>query len=360
MFLPPVVVLVLLILAGQAAQAQQPDVVAGDSRASSQLWCTWTPSGATDVAPGGAAGRGKTIVFISGDEEYRSEEALPMLGKLLARRHGFTCHCLFAVDPDSGMIDPRVQTNIPGMHLLEEADLVVMALRFRHLPDEQMKYFDQYLMSGHPIIALRTSTHAFRYPDDSDSEFARYGWNSTEWPGGFGRQVLGESWVSHHGDHGKQSTRAIINPDHAGHVVLTGVEDVWGPTDVYGIRDLPDNARILMHGQVLDGMSPDSPPAETSHNDPMMPLAWLRDWQTESGATSRIFCTTMGAATDFESADLRRLIVNAVFLLAGLESVIDGSLDVTPLGTYEPSEFGFDRFQKGVRPADIQARNASE
>ena len=34
-------------------------------------------------------GKGKHIVFIAGDEEYRSEESLPMLAKILSQRHGF-------------------------------------------------------------------------------------------------------------------------------------------------------------------------------------------------------------------------------------------------------------------------------
>jgi hypothetical protein len=43
-------------------------------------------------------GNGKHVVLVSGDEEYRSEEGLPQLGKILAKRHGFKCTVLFAVD----------------------------------------------------------------------------------------------------------------------------------------------------------------------------------------------------------------------------------------------------------------------
>ena len=38
------------------------------------------------VYEGGAGpGKGKHVVLVSGDEEYRSEEALPQLGRILAR-----------------------------------------------------------------------------------------------------------------------------------------------------------------------------------------------------------------------------------------------------------------------------------
>src|SRR5680860_46128 len=105
-------------------------------------------------------GKGKHIVFVSGDEEYRSEEALPMMAKILAEHHGFKCTVLFSIDPKTGNIDPETQTNIPGLDQLQTADLMVMFLRFRELPDEQMKYIDEYIRAGKPVVALRTSTHA--------------------------------------------------------------------------------------------------------------------------------------------------------------------------------------------------------
>src|SRR5260221_9226516 len=98
------------------------------------------------------AGKGKQIVFLSGDEEYRSEEGLPMLAKTLAVRHGFICTVLFSINPGDGTIDPVVQTNTPGMEALDSADLCVMGLRFRELPDSQMKHFADYVKTGKPII----------------------------------------------------------------------------------------------------------------------------------------------------------------------------------------------------------------
>ena len=38
------------------------------------------------------------IVLVSGDEEYRSEEALPQLARILSKTHGFNCTVLFAQD----------------------------------------------------------------------------------------------------------------------------------------------------------------------------------------------------------------------------------------------------------------------
>src|SRR5688572_24471679 len=81
---------------------------------------------------GQGPGKGKHVVLVSGDEEYRSEEALPQLGKILAVRHGFKCTVLFPIDPADGTIHPGV-SNIPGLEALRTADLLVIFTRFRDL-----------------------------------------------------------------------------------------------------------------------------------------------------------------------------------------------------------------------------------
>src|SRR5690349_5380141 len=72
-------------------------------------------------------GAGKHIVFLTGDEEYRSEEALPMLAKILSQRHGFKCTVLFAEDPD-GTINPNNNKSLAGAEVLDQADGIVMGL----------------------------------------------------------------------------------------------------------------------------------------------------------------------------------------------------------------------------------------
>jgi hypothetical protein len=298
-------------------------------------------------------GYGKHIVLISGDDEYRSEEALPQLAKILATHHGFRCTVLFALDPD-GTINPEQHHNIPGLEHLETADLAILGLRFRDLPDEQMKHFVDYVESGRPMIGLRTSTHAFDI-EDKNSKYYKYTWTS-DVPGyeqGFGKQVLGETWVSHHGDHGKQSTRGIIPKGQEDNPILNGIQSgaIWGPTDVYGVRlPLPGDSRPVVLGEVVDGMQPTDPPAKGPKNDPMMPIAWTKTYQGASGKTSRVFCTTMGAATDLENEALRRLLVNASYW--ALDMDVPEKANVALIGDYHPSKFSFGGYRKGMKPAD--------
>jgi hypothetical protein len=298
-------------------------------------------------------GQGKHIVFLAGDEEYRPEEGLPMLAKILAVRHGFKCTVGFTLNPADGTIDPLNQTNMPGIAALDSADLCVLGLRFREFPDPQMKHFVDYVNAGKPIIALRTSTHAFNYNRNKTSPYAKYDCNSTDWPGGFGQQVLGETWVNHHGNHGSESTRGVVNEAYKNHPVVRGVAAIWCPTDVYTVSHLPKDATVLVWGQVLSGMKPTDPPVEGAKNHPMMPVAWLRDYKGESGKTSRVFTTTMGAAVDLEDENLRRLLINAAYWAVGLEKKIPAKSDVNYVGEYKPGWFGYGKFKPGLKPEDL-------
>jgi type 1 glutamine amidotransferase len=303
-------------------------------------------------------GKGKHVVLVSGDEEYRSEETLPQLAKILARRHGFTCTVLFAIDPSDGTINPNKTDNIPGLEALHKADLLVLFTRFRNLPDNQMKHIVDYVESSRPIVGLRTATHAFA--NAGSKTYRRYDWQSKDWPGGFGRQVLGETWVNHHGHHGKESTRGLIAPGAQGHPVLRGIRDgdIWGPTDVYTVNlPLPGDCKPLVLGQVLEGMKPDDKPVKGEKNDPMMPVAWTNSYATEHGKTARVFTTTMGAATDFANEGMRRLLVNACFWAAGLESKIPDKSNVDLVGEFKPTPFSFGGFKKGVKPSDHELKD---
>jgi hypothetical protein len=298
-------------------------------------------------------GAGKHIVLVSGDEEYRSEEALPMLGKILAVRHGFKCTVLFPINPADGTIDPNNQTNIVGLDQVATADLVVLFLRFREPPDDQLKYLVDHLNAGKPIIGIRTSTHAFEIKRNKQSAYAKWDWRSKDWPGGFGQQVLGDTWISHHGQHGKESARGLVNGLYENHPVLRGVKDIWGPSDVYGIKNLPADAKVLVYGQTLKGMKPDDPP---NYAKSVMPLIWTRDHRTDTGATARILGSTIGAAVDMESEDLRRLFVNFCYWSLGLGDKIPAKNNVEYVGEFKPTFFGFNSGKKGVKPSDHELK----
>ena len=303
-------------------------------------------------------GQGRHIVFLSGDEEYRSEEAMPQLAKILAQRHGFTCTVLFSVDTN-GVIDPNAGGSLTHPEALDAADAIVMSLRFRHWNADAMKRFAGAVNRGVPIIALRTSTHAFNgLPKGSPWEKWNYGSK-----GGFGKQVLGETWVSHWGNHKKEATRGVIEASAKSDPILRGVEDLFGTTDVYEAAP-PADAKILVRGQVLKGMKPTDDPAdykkktsakvEQGVNEPMMPIAWTREHKNESGQVNKILCTTMGAATDLENEGLRRLVINGVYWGLGLTVPAKAKVDV--VGEYKPTMYGFGTGKKNTKPSDYELK----
>jgi type 1 glutamine amidotransferase len=302
-------------------------------------------------------GKGKHVVLVSGDEEYRSEEGLPQLGKILAQHHGFKCTVLFAIDPNDGTINPDKNDNIPGLEHLKDADLMIIATRFRNLPDAQMKHIVEYVEAGKPIIGLRTATHAFNLKSKTYGKYSSGG--NKEWPGGFGRQILGETWVAHWGNHGRESTRGIVVESEKNNPILRGIKDgdIWGPTDVYKVNlPLPGDSKPLVLGQVLSGMKPTDPPVQGKKNEPMMPIAWTKTYKSAADKTGRVFTTTMGASQDLESEGLRRLLVNAAYWAVGMEDKIVAKSKVDLVGEYKPRPFRGGGYKKGVKPADLAVK----
>ena len=318
------------------------------------LACVWGRGARADdlwtVYDGaGGPGTGKHIVFVTGDEEYRSEESMPQMAKVLSVRHGFKCTVLFAINKETGEIDPQTVDNIPGLEALETADLMVVFLRFRELPDEQMKHVIDYTNSGKPILGLRTATHAFRYVERKDSPYAQYSFRSSDPEGGYGRLVLGETWINHYGAHGKESTRGLIAEGMEDHPIVQGCEDIWGPSDVYALTTLSGDSKPLIMGQVLRGMDPHDEP---NPDKAPVPVAWLKTHTGSQGKAARIFATTMGHSFDFKSEGFRRLLVNGCYWCLGMEEQVPARSDVDYVGVYDPSDIGLGQHKKGVKPSD--------
>ncbi|NDB77938.1 MAG: hypothetical protein EB141_20215, partial [Verrucomicrobia bacterium] len=288
-------------------------------------------------------GKGKHIVFIAGDHEYRSEESLPAMARILAKHHGFKCTVLFDIDAE-GNISAGDPSNIPGLEALATADLAVVFLRFQHLPAEQMKHIDEYLKRGGPVVGLRTATHAF---SGTKEPYTKYNFNAKE-PGyelGFGHQVLGQTWVGHYGQNHRQSTRITIVPDKKDHPILRGVKDIW--VQVGGYVGKPTDGEILTLAQPLNGMTPDSPADATK---PPQPSEWTRNYKGANGQTGRVFTTLYGTSEDITNEGYRRLVLNGIFWAIGLESAIKPDLNIAFVGPFKPNTYNGGAYARGIKP----------
>jgi len=324
----------------------------------------------------------KHLVLVSGDEEYRSEEALPQLAKILSKHHGFKCTVLFAQNPSApGIVNANFVKNITGLDVLDSADMMVLFTRFRALPDEQMQYFENYLKAGKPLVGIRTATHAFNFKEEDTTNYSHYSnaysGKKAEWTDGFGRLVLGEKWHTHHGHHKHQSTRGLFPEEGHNNPITNGIKsgEIWGPTDVYGVRlPLPGDSQAVILGEVINragefdendiffGMKPTDTELATENNeglkvnDVLMPIAWTKSYQIPGGQKGKAFASTIGAASDMLNEGVRRLLVNGVFW--AMDSEVPEKANVDLVGDYNPSAYGFksDEYwlEKDLKISDLE------
>ncbi|WP_139997380.1 ThuA domain-containing protein [Paenibacillus paridis] len=246
---------------------------------------------------------GKHLVFVCGEDEYESEKTMPILAKEASRKHGAKVTVLTAGP------DPANPTSIAGLEALETADLAVFYIRFRQLPEEQFRYIREYLDTGKPVIGLRTSTHAFQYPEGHPLQ---------EWNDGFGIDVLGAPWIRHFGH---SSTTSVSVAWAAGeHPILRGIPTHFECRSwLYQVLPYPLEGTIpLLNGATIN--PEDNGWSYTSDTPRVHPVAWTRT----HGGGGRVFTTTMGHPEDFELEAFRRLLLNGMHWAVGAEHLIEG------------------------------------
>ena len=141
-------------------------------------------------------------------------------------------------------------------------------------------------------------------------------------------------------------------------MVLKGVGSCFGLTDVYTVGKLPDDATVLLHGEVVAGMDVEDIAVDGKKNDPMLPVAWLRERVVSEDVTQRIFATTMGAAVDWLDEDLHRLFFQAsMWCLGDEDKIATTPFDGSVVGAFEPTMYGFGSGRLGYKPEDY--RNGS-
>ncbi len=287
------------------------------------------------------------VVFVTGDEEYRSEESMPMLARILERDYGFRVAVRYALD-DDGIIDPNRLDNIPGLDVLEEADLMVLFTRFRALPDSQLQHILAYAESGRPMVGFRTATHAFLYEDDSTKAYLNEAWPA---------QVFGQRWITHHGhfDDGAHPLTAVtLIEAQRDHPILRGVEPFQAYSWLYHVEGggdrLSGDSQPLLQGRALR-----SNHAEAGRLDRFpdtQPVAWTKTYTGRSGIPARVFFTTLGHPYDFKEPSMRKLALNGILWALGLEaSIPPEGANAEVVGAYEPNNSGFgQRYKPGMRP----------
>jgi len=259
------------------------------------------------------------VVFVTGDDEYRSEVSMPMLAQILEQKYGMRTSVAYARPT------PQDHGRIEGLEALETADLMVMFTRYRAIPDDELNRILTYTQSGKPMVGFRTSTHAFSYPKGSPHE---------DLNGGFGLEMWGQKWIAHHGH--TSTTAVTVRPEARGNPILNGVDDFPAKSWLYHVEPISGPATILLMGRSLNSEKKD-----TTTYPLTQPVAWTRE---HKGA--RVFFTTLGHPGDFEQPSMRRLAVNAILWALGRE-VPKGGADATPVTPYvAPESFDLSKMSK--------------
>jgi len=221
------------------------------------------------------------VVFISSEKEYGAAESLPVFAHELETKHGLRCEII-----QGSIVDGGAESHyISGMEIMDKADLVVVFVRRRAFPADQMKHLTDYLARGKPLIGLRTASHAF----DARGQGPK---GHLEWPG-FDADVLGGNYQGHY-DKGI-TTVAAPAQGAEGHPILAGVEmPLKSASSLYQASPLRESATPLLIG-TIPGEEPE-------------PIAWTNMYKN-----SRVFYTSLGSIEDFENPQFRRMLVNAVF-----------------------------------------------
>jgi len=288
----------------------------------------------------------KHLVLIASDHEYRAEETIPALARILSVHHGFDCTVLFGTD-QNGEIQAGI-SNIPGLEALKKADGMVIFTRFLALPPEQMKHLDDYFNRAGPVLGLRTSTHGFNYKNDKDPYYKyHFRYTGKDYEGGFGHQVLGQTWVGHYGKNHTQSTRISIIPKQKENPILRGVKNIHVQAGGYNAEAQKD-WNILTMAQPLMTMKADGAPDKTK---PPMASEWTRHYKGKNGKKGRVFTSLYGASEDLLNPGYRRMIINGVYWILGLENKIKSNSKIDFVGPYNPSTFKNKGEVKGIKPS---------
>lgn len=247
------------------------------------------------------------VAFVAADDEYRSEITMPFLAELVAKPLGIAASTHLASDDGT---TPKVEakTQLTDARTLGGADAIVAFMRFEQLGDSARREFLEPLDHGVPLVAFRTSTHAFAYPAESPEHALN---------DGFGAKFIGSPWRFHHG-HSSRTRVLAPTAEAAKHPILAGVaippEGIVVPSWLYHVEPLPADCTVLLWGEAIDSERKDAPQKQ--------PILWVRNL-AHGSAPQRIAYTSLGHPGDFANAEFRVIAAQMVAFVAGRSEAID-------------------------------------
>lgn len=208
------------------------------------------------------------VLLISAEQEYKAKETLPAFAKEVLEPMGFATQHINSDDVKS----------IPGLEAMKDADVLVLYMRRRELPPEQLALFKAWFDAGKPVVALRTASHGFQTYLEFD------------------KQVLGGNYKNHYGK--GEATKVTVIDKAKDHPILRGVKGPFESSGtLYKVSPLEAGTTPLLMG--------------TFQDKPAEPVAWTNTYKG-----GRIFYTSLGHIDDFKTPQFRTLLSNAILWAA--------------------------------------------
>jgi nicotinamidase-related amidase/type 1 glutamine amidotransferase len=219
------------------------------------------------------------VAFVIGEDEYKTEISLPKFAKEELEKRNVRCTFIYA--------DAKDKNSFPDIAKIKDADLVVISVRRRTPPPEQLTVLYEYALAGRPIVGIRTASHAFALRDKPDG-----------WPE-FDKDVLGGNYNMHYPNEPMKGPPTVVSQvdTSAKHPILTGVAgEFQSKGSLYKNTSLAKTATPLLWGKV----GPNGSEKEF--------VAWTNTYKG-----GRVFYTSLGYIEDFDNPSFRRLLLNGIF-----------------------------------------------
>ena len=249
-----------------------------------KYWCPTITS--RDLVGGAACSFGQDrrphVVLVIGEDEYQTATTLPEFAERELATRGIRVTLVHA--------SPRDPNDFPGLEALRSADAMLVSVRRRTPPANELDLVRRYVASGKPLVGIRTASHAFSLRDDKPPPVGHAAWPQ------FDAEVLGGHYTGHH-DNDAVAT-IWTAPEAQEHPILASIsaDRFTAKGSLYKTSPLAASAVPLMLGRVA-GAGPDEPVA----------------WTHITRAGGRVFYTSLGHPGDFESPEFRRLLTGGIF-----------------------------------------------
>lgn len=219
------------------------------------------------------------VAVMLGEDEYKTWESVPAYTEAELGKH-YRLRYVREVRDAPG--------DFAGTEALTDARVLLLSVRRRALPEAQLRAVRDFVARGGGIVAIRTSSHAFALRAGTAVPAGHAVW--PEWDA----EVLGGNYQQHHGNEVPTTAEVMAGVDHP---VLDGVSRESFPTGsgLYINTPLRPGATPLLVGRARGIERPE-------------PVAWVH----RTAVGGRVFYTSLGHVDDFDRAEFRRLIANAV------------------------------------------------